>query len=143
MAPRQYGRNDAFMPVRLDGHVALTWEGHVGVGGRVDFPLISGTFRYSMRDELAISVGGDITFLGLSGSRTVEIFPTTTLQWSLGVSDRSYFFPELGVVGHIAGGSWSGLHPNIGFGGRYYLHRSLSLQGRLGWPIAFSGGVTF
>src|SRR4249919_3028097 len=50
---RLYGRNDPLLPVRLDAHVALTWDGNLGVGGRVDFPLISGTFRYSTRDELA------------------------------------------------------------------------------------------
>jgi hypothetical protein len=138
-----YGRLDAFMPVRLDGHVALTWEGHLGVGGRVDIPLVSGTFRYSGRDELALSVGGDVTFLSFSGSRLVEVFPTLTLQWSLSVTERAFFFPELGLVGHVDDGRWDGLKPNIGFGARYYVHRSLSLQGRMGWPVGLAAGVTF
>ncbi|MDB4987055.1 MAG: hypothetical protein JWN04_2233 [Myxococcaceae bacterium] len=140
---RQYGRRDPFMPLRLDAHVALTWEGSFGVGVRADFPLINGTFRYSTRDELAISVGADLTFVSFSGSRVIEVLPTAVLQWSLGISERTFLYPELGLVGHVDGGQWEGLHPNIGFGARYYLHRSLSLQGRLGWPVALSGGVTF
>ncbi|MDB4973826.1 MAG: hypothetical protein JWN48_2167 [Myxococcaceae bacterium] len=140
---RQYGRSDPFLPLRLDGHVALTWDGSFGVGVRADFPLISGTFRYSSRDELAISVGSDVTFISFSGSHAVQVFPTAVLQWSLGLNERTFLYPELGLFGHINDGQWKGLHPNIGFGIRHYLHRSLSLQGRLGWPIALSAGVTF
>ena len=140
---RLYGRNDPLLPVRLDAHASLTWDGNFGLGGRVDFPLISGTFRYSTRDELAISAGGDITFVGINGSQHVEVFPQVALQWSLGVDDRFYFFPELGFSAHVIGNDWDGFYPTLGFGARYYLRRSLSLQGRLGWPIALSAGATF
>lgn len=140
---RLYGRNDPLLPVRLDAHAALTWDGNFGLGGRVDFPLISGTFRYSTRDELAISAGGDVTFINFNGSQHVEVFPQVALQWSLGVDDRFYFFPEFGFSAHIIGNSWDGFYPTLGFGARYYLRRSLSLQGRLGWPIALSAGTTF
>jgi len=139
----QYGRRDPFLPIRLDGHATLTWDGSFGFGARVDFPLISGTFRYSNRDELAISVGGDVTFISFSGSHYVTVWPTAVLQWSLGINERMFFYPELGLAGEIGNGDWKGLHPNVGFGTRYYLHRSLSFQARFGWPVAFSAGVTF
>ncbi|MEY4513048.1 MAG: hypothetical protein RLZZ450_5170 [Pseudomonadota bacterium] len=140
---RLYGRNDPLLPIRLDAHASLTWDGNFGLGGRVDFPLISGTFRYSTRDELALSAGGDVTFLSTNGSQHVEVFPTVALQWSLAVDDRFYFFPEFGFSAHVNGSSWDGFYPALGFGARYYLRRSLSLQGRLGWPIALSAGATF
>jgi hypothetical protein len=140
---RLYGRNDPLLPVRLDAHVALTWEGSLGVGGRVDFPLIAGTFRYSTRDELALSVGGDVTFIALGGSQHTEVFPALALQWSLGVNDRFYLFPEFGFSAHVISGAWDGMHATMGFGARYYLRRSLSLQGKLGWPTALSLGATF
>jgi len=140
---RQYGRRDPFMPLRLAGHVALTWEGNMGIGGRADFPLVTGSFRYSQRDELAVSVGGDVTFIALDGSQRTEVFPSAALQWSLGVSDRFFFYPELGLVAHVIRSEWDGFYPNIGFGARYYLRRSFSLQGRLGWPLALTAGVTF
>jgi hypothetical protein len=38
---------------------------------------------------------------------------------------------------------WQGVFPNVGFGGRYTLHRSIALMGRLGWPMAISLGATF
>jgi hypothetical protein len=140
---RLYGRNDPLLPVRLDAHVALSWDGSLGVGGRMDFPLISGTFRYSTRDELAVSVGGDVTFISFRGTQHTEVFPALALQWSLGVNDRFYFFPEFGFSAHVISGAWDGVHATIGFGARYYLRRSLSLQGKLGWPMALSLGATF
>jgi hypothetical protein len=141
---RQYGRPVALMKhVRLDGHVALTWEGSFGVGLRADWLLIEGTFSYSQRDELAISAGADLTFISFDGSQVIEAFPTVVLQWSIGVNDRLFFYPEFGVLGHIDGGDWKGLYPNLGFGTRYYLARSVGLQARLGWPIALSLGAVF
>jgi hypothetical protein len=140
---RPYGRKEPFLPIRLEGHVALTWEGNMGIGGRADFPLVTGTFRYSQRDELAVSVGGDVTFIDLDGSQRTEVFPSVALQWSLGVSDRFYFYPELGLVAHVVRSEWDGLFPNIGFGARYYLRRSFGLSARLGWPLALTAGVTF
>lgn len=142
--PKLYGRKAPLIPdVRLDGHVALTWNGAFGVGVRADWLLIAGTFRYNNRDELAISAGCDVTFISLNGSQVVEVFPTAVVQWSIGVDDRLFFYPEFGVVGHVDGGHWEGLFPNIGFGTRYYLARSIGLQARFGWPIAFSAGAVF
>lgn len=141
---RQYGRKAALIDhVRLDGHVALTWDGAFGVGVRADWLLIEGTFKYSARDELAISAGADLAFVSFDGSHAIEAFPTVVLQWSIGVDDRLFFYPEFGIVGHIDDGKWDGLYPNIGFGGRYYLARSIGLQARFGWPIAFSAGAVF
>lgn len=141
---RPYGRKDPLLPhVRLDSHVALTWEGAFGVGARVDWLLIEGTFTYSSRDELAVSAGCDVTFVKLDGSQLVEVFPTAVLQWSIGVDDRLFLYPEFGFLGHVDGGQWDGLYPNIGFGSRYYLSRSVGLHARFGWPIAFSAGAVF
>ncbi len=141
---RAYGRKDPLLPhVRLDGHVALTWEGAFGVGVRADWLLIEGTFKYSQRDELAVSAGVDLTFVKFNGTQVVEAFPTVVLQWSIGVNDRMYLYPEFGLLGHIDDGEWKGLYPNLGFGARYYLRRSVGLQARFGWPIALSAGAVF
>jgi hypothetical protein len=64
------------------------------------------------------------------------------VQWSLGVSEKFSFYPELGLAGKIDNG-WRGVYPNVGFGGRYYLYRSVALLGRVGWPMAISLGATF
>jgi hypothetical protein len=46
------------------------------------------------------------------------------------------------VTGKVAN-RWQGVFPNVGFGGRYTLYRSVALTGRLGWPMAISLGATF
>lgn len=139
----QLGRRDPLLPIRLAGHVTATWEGAFGLGARADIPLISGTFRYSGRDELAVSVGADVTFFATDEDRGVDLYPTAMLQWSLGVNDRLSFYPELGFIAYVEDRSWEGLVPSIGFGVRYYLHRSFGLNARMGWPVALNVGTVF
>lgn len=143
-AGRTFGRNDPLLPVRLDAHATLTWKGAMGIGGRLDIPIATASgLRYSQRDEVAIGLGCDVTFVAFDGSTKVEGYPTFVFQWSIGVSERFYFLSELGLLTRIDGGSWNGLSPNLGFGARYYLQRSFGLFGRLGWPHALSLGANF
>jgi hypothetical protein len=129
--------------VRLDGHASLTWDGYVGFGARVDIPIMEKGLSYSSRDELAISLGADANFLAFDGSHPLQIWPTVVVQWSLGVTERFAFYPEFGLAGKVTRDGWSGIFPNIGFGSRYYLWRSIALTGRFGWPQAISLGATF
>jgi hypothetical protein len=138
-----FGRREPLLPLRLDGHVAMTWKGALGIGGRADLPLISGTFEYSPRDELAVSLGADATFASFDGESGMELFPTAALQWSIGVNDRLAFVPEIGLIAHVDESGWDRLLLNLGFGTRYYLHRSFGVQARFGWPIAVTAGVVF
>jgi hypothetical protein len=137
--------NAPLLPVRLDGHASLTWDGFFGVGARVDIPIMKG-LSYSSRDEFAISAGADVIFVAFEGSHPLEVWPTAVVQWSLGVSDKFSFYPELGIAAKVTGkvaNRWQGVFPNVGFGGRYTLYRSVALTGRLGWPMAISLGATF
>jgi hypothetical protein len=135
----------AWAPSRLryDAHAALSWDGDLGAGGRVDISVFDRTRLYDTHDELSVSVGGDVMFLTLGGSNRVTVYPTATVQWSLGASEKLALSPELGLVGQIKDSGWGGIYPNIGFGGRYYIHKSVSLNARLGWPVALSFGATF
>jgi hypothetical protein len=143
--PSQSEAQGAWAPrrVRYDGHAALSWDGDLGAGGRIDISIFDRTRLYDSHDELSLSVGGDVTFLTLGGSNRVTVWPTATVQWSLGASERLAFSPELGLAGEIRESGWGGIYPNIGFGARYYVYRQVSLMGRLGWPIALSLGATF
>ncbi len=132
------------MPVRLDAHASLTWNGYFGLGGRIDIPIMEKGLAYSTRDQLSVSLGADIIFLSFeSRDEPLEIWPTGTVQWSLGVTERFTFYPELGLTAKIERERWGGVFPNVGFGGRYSLYRSISLLGRVGWPMAISLGGTF
>lgn len=131
------------LPFRLDAHASVDWESGFGAGARVDIPIFDKDRMYNGRDELAISVGADVMFVSFSGSNRLFVWPTATVQWSLGVSERFVFYPELGLAAKVERHGWDGIYPNIGFGGRYYLVRSAALLGRLGWPMAVSAGATF
>ena len=140
-----YGRTQPLLPVRLDGHLALTWEGGFGLGARADIPVVK-SFRYAPRDELALSIGADVAFAWFDGTRKVEAYPSVALQWSLSVSERFAFVPELGLGARIDGEGGrrvDELIPVLAFGARLYLRRSLGLAARLGWPVAISAGAVF
>ena len=130
--------------VRFEAHGAFTWEGGFGLGARLDLPILRDQVTFNKaRDELALSAGTDIIFINLAGENRTEAWPTATVQWALSVNESFTFFPELGITAHIAHDGWDGFYPNIGFGGRYYVYRSVSMVGRLGWPMALSVGVAF
>ncbi len=131
------------LPVRLEGHGALTWEGTVGAGFRTEIPIVKQGVIYNAHDELAVSVGSDFIVLAFEGSRPLDIWPTATLQWTLGVNEHFVFYPELGLSALIDRDGWQGVFPNVGFGGRYYVWRSVSAMARFGWPMALSIGATF
>jgi hypothetical protein len=131
------------LPVRVSGHAALTWEGEMGVGGRVDIPLLDKGLMFGSRDELSISAGLDVVFVAFEGTDPLTFWPTATVQWTLGLTPNFSFYPEVGLAGEIEREGWAGVFPNIGFGGRYYLWRSIAVTGRLGWPMAISLGACF
>jgi hypothetical protein len=131
------------LPVRIGGHAALTWEGEFGVGGRVDIPLIEQGVLFSTRDELAVSVGMDVVFVAFEGSDPLTFWPTGTVQWTLGLTPSFSFYPELGLAAQIERDGIEAILPNIGFGGRYHIWRSVAATGRLGWPMAISLGACF
>jgi len=134
---------EPLLPLRLDAHGSLTWDGFMGFGARADYRILEQGVMGSAHDELAISAGADVILLSLAGSDPLDILPTVALQWNLGVSDRFAFYPELGIAARIDRDGWQGVYPNVGFGGRYYLWRSVSIMGRFGWPLALSAGATF
>lgn len=133
----------SLLPFRVDAHAALTWEADFGAGLRADISILDRASLYNAHDELAISVGADVSFITFGGSNRLTAWPTVTAQWTFAVSENFSFYPELGVVARIQRRDWKGLYPNVGFGGRYIVYKSLALMGRLGWPMAVSLGVTF
>ena len=130
------------LPIRLEGHGAFTWDGEFGAGVRADIPIMD-DLASGTRDELCISLGLDVVFLAFEGSDPRTFWPTATVQWTLGITPEFSFYPEFGLAAQIERDGWQGVLPNIGFGLRYHFWRSIALMGRIGWPMAFSLGVTF
>lgn len=132
------------LPVRVDGHASFTWDGEFGLGARVDIPIIEQGVLYSSRDELALSVGMDVVFVAFDGGNPLTFWPTATVQWTLGITQSFSFYPEFGLTAQIErDDGFRGVLPNIGFGARYHLYRSIAIVGRLGWPMAISLGACF
>lgn len=141
--PSSRHQRTTLLPFRFDLHSALTWEADVGAGVRADISIFDREHLQSARDELAISLGADVSFVTFGGTSRITTWPTLAAQWSIAVSDRVSFYPELGIVARIERAAWKGLYPNVAFGGRVQVQRSLHFMGRLGWPIAVSIGLTF
>src|SRR5690242_7883316 len=79
------------LPVRISGQASLTWDGEFALGGRVDYPLIERGLLLSTRDEVSLSGGLDVAFLAFEGSDPLAYWPTATVMWSLGLTDRFVF----------------------------------------------------
>lgn len=133
----------SLLPFRTDLHGVLTWEAEFGAGLRADIPIFDETRLYNGRDEIALSAGCDVSFVTFGGQNRVTFWPTVALQWSLSVSERFVLYPELGIVAQIQPQSFKGLWPNVGFGGRINVYRTLDVLLRLGWPMAVTVGLTF
>ena len=130
------------LPLRLDAHGVLTWKGDVGAGLRLDIPIFRRVAGEVSRDEVALSLGADVSFINVDGSEQLTAWPTITGQWTLGVNKRFALYPELGLVARLRGADFKGIYPNIGLGGRLQLYKMLGLVARLGWPTAVSIGLT-
>lgn len=133
----------SLLPFRVDAHAALTWEADVGAGLRLDIPILNRARHHSSRDELALSLGADVSFVNFDGSERLTTWPTVMGQWTLAVSERFSLYPELGLVARVERRDFKGIYPSVGFGVRVRLYKVLALMGRLGWPIAVSIGITF
>jgi hypothetical protein len=132
------------LPFRVDLHGVLTWEAEIGAGLRADILLFNETSGFNGRDEIALSLGCDLSFVTFAGAADrLTIWPTVAVQWSLAVREHFVLYPELGIVAQIQPGQFKGLYPNVGFGGRINVYRSLDVLVRLGWPMAVSVGLTF
>lgn len=131
------------LPFRVGLHSVLTWEAEIGAGLRADILLFNETTAFHGRDEIALSLGCDISFVTFGGENRVNYWPTATMQWSLAVREHFVFYPELGIVAQAASHDFKGLYPNVGFGGRINVYQSLEIVVRVGWPMAVSIGVAF
>ncbi len=163
--PRDGSGGDAYSNsihgMRLDIHGNVDRWGMLGLGGRVELPLVpQGLFRSSVHDEFALSLGADLLFapttLGWSGYYGGGyVVPIAAVQWNLYFGDRWSIFPELGLAVHLgfddstwsdpSGRSygWIFVEPNLGIGGRFNFSPRVALLTRLSTPGGFQLGLNF
>jgi hypothetical protein len=130
--------------VRPEVHLNLGYHADLGVGLRIDIPIVPEGLLASARDELALSPGFDLLF----DDGDVWVGIPIALQWNFYVASKWSIFPELGVallVGEHHRDRDDDLHvdPLLAVGGRWHWNARNALVLRVGWPIGVQFGVTF
>ena len=146
---------------RGDIHAAVDWYTVFGVGGRIEFAIVpNGFIGGEVRDELALSFGGDIlfapTYFGWNAySGAAYAVPVAAVQWNFYLGDHWSVFPELGVAVHVGfdGNGWRDSHgysygwvypaPDVGVGARYHFGSRTALLFRISTPAGLQIGLNF
>jgi hypothetical protein len=130
--------------VRPEAHLNLGYHADVGIGMRIDIPIVPEGLLLNARDDLAISPGFDLLF----DDGDVWVGIPLALQWNFYLTSNWSVFPELGLallVGEHHRGRDDDLHvdPLIAIGGRWHWSSRNALVFRVGWPIGVQFGLTF
>jgi hypothetical protein len=130
--------------VRPEVHLDLGFRADLGIGMRVDIPIVPGGLLSTANDELAISPGADLLF----DDGEVWVGVPIALQWNFYINPSWSVFPELGLallLGHHHHGNHDGVavDPLLAVGGRYHWNDRNALVLRIGWPVGVQFGVTF
>ena len=124
--------------VRPEGHLNLGFHGDVGVGFRVDIPILSQGLLDTVNDELAVSPGAELLF----GGNDIAIGVPVALQWNFYLTRDWSVFPELGLA-LIFDDDHAHMRLLVALGGRYHMSSRNALFLRIGWPLGLQFGVTF
>ena len=132
--------------VRPEAHVNLGYHADLGIGVRIDIPIVPEGLLLNARDDLAISPGFDLLFD--DGDLWIGI--PVALQWNFYLSGEWSLFPEIGfalLLGEHHRGRGRDHDLGVDFllavGGRWHFSERNALVLRVGWPIGVQFGITF
>jgi hypothetical protein len=136
--------------VRPELHLGIGWGAELGVGVRVDIPVVPSGFIDSADDEFALSPGGEVYFDD-DGDGEIFVAGVFATQWNFYLDPEWSIFPELGlalVFGDHGRGRGSDdnelrLRLLVALGGRYHWSTRNALVLRLSWPFGLQIGITF
>jgi len=141
--------------IMIDGarpelHLGIGWGAELGVGARVDIPVVPSGFISGADDEFALSPGGELYFDD-GGDGEVFVAGVFATQWNFYLDAEWSVFPELGLAlvfgdhGRGRGGDDSELRLKllVAVGGRYHWSRRNALVLRVSVPFGVQVGVTF
>lgn len=148
--------------VRPEVHLGLGWRGGVGVGFRVDIPIVPDGFIDGVNDEFALSPGAELWFWDLDDhdhgdESNIIVAPLIAPQWNFYLNNEWSLFPELGLAlvfgdrhHHHGRNADHGGHDDgfdldffLGLGARYHFSTRNSFVMRLAWPFGLQLGITF
>lgn len=127
--------------VRPEVHLDLGYHADIGLGVRVDIPIVPEGLLQSVNDDLAVTVGADLLF----DDGEVWVGIPVGLQWNFYIKREWSVFPELGLALLFGEGHHDdvGVEPLLAVGGRYHFSARNALVLRIGWPIGLQFGITF
>lgn len=131
--------------VRPELHLGLDWEAAIGLGARLDIPIVADGFIHSLTDELALSPGAELYFDD-HGDGELSIGGVLAAQWNFYLNPEWSVFPELGLTLIFRDrdrGADLALRPLFAGGARYHFGRRNALLLRLAWPYGVQLGITF
>lgn len=147
--------------VRFDVHATLDPYTGLGGGARIEFAIVpNGLVRGNVKDELALSFGGDVlvapVYSGWYGyDRSAYALPIGAVQWNFYLGEKWSVFPEVGVAVRITfdrdGWSnpkgrdygWVYPQPHVGIGARYHFSPNAALLLRASTPSGLQVGLVF
>jgi hypothetical protein len=153
------GRDYRINGVRPEVHGSIGGHGDLGLGFRIDIPIVPEGFIRRGRDDFALSPGLDLQFFDFEhdddlrpGRRdrdrsNVLVIPQLAAQWNFYFPRHAWsIFPEAGLA--IVIGDWDGdddvhVDPLIAFGARKHFSGRTALVMRVGWPSGFQLGAAF
>ena len=149
-----YATNSGIDDIRVDVHADVDWYGMFGVGVRGEFPIVrDGVVHGSVRDEIALSLGGDLLFVPFSRGYYdggAYAIPIVAAQWNFYFGDHWSIFPEVGAAVHLGfdhdgygDRAWLYATPDLGFGVRFHFDRHAALLFRVASPCGAQIGMTF
>ena len=136
--------------VRPELHLGIGWGVELGVGARVDIPVVPEGFIAGTDDEFALSPGGEVYFDD-AGDGEVFVAGVFATQWNFYLSAEWSVFPELGLAlifgdhdrGRGRDDSDLRLRLLVAGGARYHWSRRNALVLRVSWPFGLQVGITF
>jgi hypothetical protein len=158
-ASTRSGRN-TIDGVRFELHANADAWAMFGLGMRVEIPIVPQGFLHAkVRDELALSFGGDVFFApfgyGWYDPYDAYAIPIAVVEWNFYLNDRWCVFPEAGLAFHLGfysdhwddshwhGPGWAYAQPDLGVGARYHFNPRNSLVFRASTPGGLQVGFTF
>jgi hypothetical protein len=133
--------------LRFDAHLMVGYYAELGLGVRLDIPIVSSGLIDGIDDDLSITVGAEVMYIYYSMFEGVGVYPVLALQWNFYLSESWSIFPEIGVTLLFSKNRevWfeTFIAPHAMFGVRWHFSERNAIFVRAGWPAGVQLGVTF
>ncbi len=133
--------------LRFDAHVMVGYYAEVGLGVRLDIPVVSRGLIDGVDDDLSVTVGAEVMYIYWSGFEGIGVYPMLGLQWNFYISESWSIFVEFGATLLFSSNrdQWtdSFIWPHAMLGARWHFSERNAIFVRAGWPAGVQLGVTF